>query len=360
MLEGDLIDQEFVAEHTLGIEDLVATRRALDWADLEPASGASTAQMRTFGELVGRGADGRLCLEHGRHPAHVRRGNRARDRQFGPDRGFVGRDKCGLMPESAVIRVYRAGPRWAPMPHLFRAARRSMSSRPRHWASSGASRSRRRPGLTAPDMIDAAERGDLDVLVAMGGNFREAMPDPQYVDGALANYPAAGPHRHRPFESDVCRFPPTLVILLPAMTRYEIPGGVTQTSTERRIMFSPEIEGRRIGEARPEWQVFTEIAGRVRPDLCRAKFRFRTRRRSATKSPGSCRPTPASASASNRRSGPVRGPHLCAGWDFPTTNGRAAFSMVSSRMPRSRRECSPWPPGAGSNSTRWSTRHPIR
>ena len=43
------------------------------------------------------------------------------------------------------------------------------------------------------------------------------------------------------------------VLLLPATTRYESPGGGTETSTERRIIFSPEIPGRRIGSARPEW-----------------------------------------------------------------------------------------------------------
>ena len=53
--------------------------------------------------------------------------------------------------------------------------------------------------------------------------------------------------------------PANAVVLLPAATRYETPGGVTQTSTERRIMFSPEIEGRRIGEARPEWEVIAEV-----------------------------------------------------------------------------------------------------
>ena len=37
----------------------------------------------------------------------------------------------------------------------------------------------------------------------------------------------------------------------PATTRYESPGGGTETSTERRIIFSPEIAGRRIGERAP-------------------------------------------------------------------------------------------------------------
>jgi anaerobic selenocysteine-containing dehydrogenase len=54
-------------------------------------------------------------------------------------------------------------------------------------------------------------------------------------------------------------------VLLPATTRYEQPGGGTETATERRIYFSPEIPGPRIGEARSEWQVFGELARRVDP-----------------------------------------------------------------------------------------------
>jgi predicted molibdopterin-dependent oxidoreductase YjgC len=56
------------------------------------------------------------------------------------------------------------------------------------------------------------------------------------------------------------------VVLLPATTRYESVGGGTETSTERRIIFSPEIPGRRIGSARPEWQVFGDVMARVHPN----------------------------------------------------------------------------------------------
>ncbi|HYM11613.1 MAG TPA: molybdopterin dinucleotide binding domain-containing protein, partial [Bryobacterales bacterium] len=61
----------------------------------------------------------------------------------------------------------------------------------------------------------------------------------------------------------------------PATTRYESPGGGTETSTERRIIFSPEIPGRRVGSAKPEWEVFGEVAARVRPALAE-KVRFRS------------------------------------------------------------------------------------
>src|SRR5207248_346067 len=63
------------------------------------------------------------------------------------------------------------------------------------------------------------------------------------------------------------------VVLLPAATRYESPGGGSETSTERRIIFSPEIPGRRIGSARPEWWAFGEAMARAFPDRA-AAIRF--------------------------------------------------------------------------------------
>jgi predicted molibdopterin-dependent oxidoreductase YjgC len=59
--------------------------------------------------------------------------------------------------------------------------------------------------------------------------------------------------------------PSDTVLVLPATTRYETPGGGTETSTERRIIFSPEIEGRRIRSARPEWWALGRAIARVRP-----------------------------------------------------------------------------------------------
>src|SRR5439155_7846965 len=45
------------------------------------------------------------------------------------------------------------------------------------------------------------------------------------------------------------------VLVLPAQRRYEQRTGGTSASTERRIRFTPEIPGPRIGEARPEWEI---------------------------------------------------------------------------------------------------------
>ncbi len=60
--------------------------------------------------------------------------------------------------------------------------------------------------------------------------------------------------------------PGETVVLLPAATRYEQGGGGTATTTERRVAFSPEIPGPRVGEARSEWEIFADVARRVAPE----------------------------------------------------------------------------------------------
>ena len=44
-------------------------------------------------------------------------------------------------------------------------------------------------GLTAPEMVEACARGELDLLYCLGGNFLRTLPEPEYVRQALANVP---------------------------------------------------------------------------------------------------------------------------------------------------------------------------
>jgi anaerobic selenocysteine-containing dehydrogenase len=119
-----------------------------------------------------------------------------------------------------------------------------------------------------------------------------------------------------------------LVVLLPAATRYETPGGVTQTSTERRIMFSPEIPGRRVGEARSEIDVFMELARRVRPDLA-DRLRFQSTR-AIREEIARAAPFYDGIQTLTKAGDQVQygGARLCEGWDFPTPDGKAHFSVV--------------------------------
>ena len=107
-------------------------------------------------------------------------------------------------------------------------------------------------------------RGDTDVFWMVGGNFLETVADPARTREALWR-PRLRVHHDIVLSSSMLVDPSDTVLVLPATTRYETPGGGTETSTERRIIFSPEIEGRRIGSARPEWWALGPVIARVRP-----------------------------------------------------------------------------------------------
>jgi hypothetical protein len=57
-------------------------------------------------------------------------------------------------------------------------------------------------------------------------------------------------HQDIMLSSNMLVDPADTVVLLPTRTRYEQRGGGTETSTERRIIYSPEIPGPRIPETR--------------------------------------------------------------------------------------------------------------
>jgi anaerobic selenocysteine-containing dehydrogenase len=114
------------------------------------------------------------------------------------------------------------------------------------------------PGLSAPEMLDAAARGALDVFYIAGGNFLDTLPEPARMRAALERVPLRI-HQDLFLNTSMLVDPGESVLLLPGQTRYEQRGGGTLTSTERRIRFSPEIPGPRIGEAMAEWEIFMRI-----------------------------------------------------------------------------------------------------
>jgi predicted molibdopterin-dependent oxidoreductase YjgC len=175
-------------------------------------------------------------------------------------------------------------------------------------------------------MVEAAGRGELDVLWMSGGNFLDVLPDPPAVEAALSQVPLR-------VHQDVVLTSQMLVdgedvVLLPVATRYEQEGGGTETTTERRIVFSPEIP-RRVGEARSEWRLYADVVSRVRPDL-RPFFSWPTNRDLRAEI---ARVVPYYAGiedlADTGDAVQWGGRHLCAGGEFPTPSGRGRFSALT-------------------------------
>jgi predicted molibdopterin-dependent oxidoreductase YjgC len=179
-------------------------------------------------------------------------------------------------------------------------------------------------------MGDAARLGNLDVLWSSGGNFLDVLPAPDVTRAALARTPLRV-HQDILVTHQMLVEPGETVVLLPAATRYEQEGGGTSTTTERRVAFSPEVSGPRIGEARSEWRIFADVARRVRPDVgdrfgCESAAAIRTE---------IARVVPSYAGIEKlRETGDafqVGGPRLCEGGRFPTPDGKAHFTVVAPR-----------------------------
>jgi len=118
------------------------------------------------------------------------------------------------------------------------------------------------------------------------------------------------------------------VLLLPARTRYEQKGGGTETTTERRIVFSPEIPGHEVGEARSEWEILQEIAAHARPEN-RAKIVFPDAQAIRDEIARAV-PFYAGIETLRRKGDQVQwgGPRLCEGGVFPLEGGFARFAPV--------------------------------
>jgi molybdopterin-dependent oxidoreductase alpha subunit len=327
MVERGWVDRAFVDEHTTGFDGLVAALGGQTWEELEAVAGAGRDEMLALAEMLHQAKTAVLVWSMGVTQHEFGEDNVRAIINLGLAKGFVGRDKCGLMPirgHSGVQGGAEMGaystvlPGGAPIDEAGAAQFSQLWGFPvPAWT-----------GLTAPEMIDAGHSGDLDVLISSGGNFLEVLPDPAYCREALARIPLRV-HIDICLSSQMLVDPAETVVLLPAQTRYEMAGGVTETSTERRIIFSPEVPGPRPPQAWPEYRIFGELAARARPEHA-----------DAVRYPGTAEIRADIARAVPAYKGieglskfgdfvQYGGPHLCAGWTFPTPDGRARFSVVT-------------------------------
>jgi molybdopterin-dependent oxidoreductase alpha subunit len=326
MIEQGWVDRRFVAEHTEGYGELCAALERQSWELLERASGASRNEMRGLAAMVAEAETAVFVWSMGITQHESGETNVLAIVNLALSKGFVGRERCGLMPirgHSGVQGGAEMGAYSTTFPDGIPVSEENATRYSGLWGFEvpGAT------GLTAPDMLDAANAGALDVLFQCGGNLAEVLPDTSYALACLERIPLRV-HMDIVMSTQMLLDPADTVILLPATTRYEIPGGVTETSTERRVIFSPEIPGPRIAEARPEWQVLTDLAQRVRPDLAHLVGFADT----AAIREDIARTIPSYALIRHlKREGDqfqYGGPHLCWGWSFPTPDGKAHFSAV--------------------------------
>jgi molybdopterin-dependent oxidoreductase alpha subunit len=264
LVENDAVDHEFVREHTSSWEEVRGRALGADWRALESESGSTEERMRAFAQLLARRPNAILVWSMGltQHAHGVDTVKALMNVALA--RGLFCRERRGVMPIRGHSGV-QGGAEVGCVPVV----EPEVATR---WEQVWDLPVPRQRGYTASEMVQAAERGAIDLFWIVGGNFLETLPEPARVRQALAR-PKLRIHQDIVLSSSMLVEPADTVLLLPATTRYEAPGGATETTTERRIIFSPEIPGRRIGSAKPEWWALTEAVARAKPELA-PKIRF--------------------------------------------------------------------------------------
>lgn len=324
LIARDDVDRAWIDAHTEGWDELAAHVRDLDLDDLLHHAGIDAATLEQFVDLYAAASGTVLIWSMGiTQHTHGVDGVRAIV-NVGLARGNAGRDGAGLMPIRGHSGV-QGGAEMGAYATAFPGGEPIDAEHAARWAERWGFEVPDHAGLTAPEMLEAMERDELDVVFLDGSNLLEVMPDPPRVEAALQRVPLRV-HQDIVVTSQMF-VDGDDVILLPAATRYEQEGGGTSTTTERQIAFSPQV-AEPLGDARSEWRIFADLASRVRPDLA-DRFSWADNRALRVEI---ARVVPLYAGiedlADTGEAVQYGGRHLCAGGNFPTVSGRAAFSIV--------------------------------
>jgi len=264
LIANDQIDRAFIEKHTAGFADLKNSLEQQSWEMLERRSGLPRGEMQRFAILYGQTRSAVIVYSMG-----------LTQHEFGVDnvkavvnlalaRGILGRDKCGIMPIRGHSGV-QGGGECGSEPDKFPGGFSVNDDTARRFSNLWHHPVPSAPGLKVPDMIEAAHRGEVKFLYSVGGNLLETMPDPNFVAQALGRVPLRI-HQDIVLNTSMLLDADEAVVLLAGQTRYEQRSGGTSTSTERRIRFTPEIPGHRIGETKPEWEIPVLIGRKSMPN----------------------------------------------------------------------------------------------
>ncbi len=258
LIATNQINVDFIAQHTTGFAEVKATLEKQPWQFLEERAGLGREAMERFASLYTVARSAVFIYSTAPAQPELTVENVHALVNLALARGMIGREKCGILPSGGHSGAGECGA----LPDSFPGGlsvneenARRFSNLWRHPVSSI-------PGLNAPEMIEAAHRDALKFFYCIGANLLEAMPDRSFVVEAVARVPVRV-HHDIVLNSSMLVDPRDIVLLLPGQTRYEQRSGGTATSTERRVRFTPEIPGHRIGESLPDWEIPTRIGRRA-------------------------------------------------------------------------------------------------
>src|SRR6202040_2510698 len=174
-----LLDRDFTANHTTGIDALLADLDAISWDAIEEASGLSRSDIEFVGNIYAKAE--RVIMNYGMGITQHRHGtgNVQQIANLLMLRGNIGRKGAGISPlrgHSNVQGDRTVGITEVPNDELLNGIARVFGFDPP-----------RNKGHNAIEAIEAIRDGRSKALVCLGGNLAVAMSDPEVTFKAMRN-----------------------------------------------------------------------------------------------------------------------------------------------------------------------------
>lgn len=327
MLERGWVKEEFVRNATVGFEELKKGLANQPMEALLARCGLSLEDVEAFAREMAQADRGVFVWSMGITQHENGAYTIMAIINLGLFREFVGRPGCGMMPIRGHSGV-QGGAEMGAYATVFPGGLPINDDTATQFAQQWGFPVPSRPGLSTVEGLEASYEGELDGLYCIGGNFLETMPQPERIRTGLEKI-SLRIHSDIVVTSQMLVEPADTVYLLPARTRYEQAGGGTETTTERRVIFSPYIPGHDVGEAQSEWETLLAFAKAVQPENY-DKLHFES---GDAIRQDIARSIPAYAQIANLKKQGDQfqwgGPQLCSDRQFGTEDGKAHFQPVA-------------------------------
>jgi len=255
LFEEELVDREFLAERVEGLEEFESFVRGRSLESAAEVTGVPADEIRRAARLLGRA--GPALFVHGLGLSELTQGTASVMAlcNLGMLTGSIGRPGAGMLPLRGQNNV-QGNADMGGMPNQVTGyqslADEEVRARlERLWGKAPPSE----PGLTIPEMIDGAARGEIRGLWIQGEDVVQSDPNRSHVIEALENLDFLVVQEL--FLTETAQY---AHLVLPAAGALEQAG--TFTNGERRIQLVRPAVGPP-GEARADWRVAVDLARRL-------------------------------------------------------------------------------------------------
>lgn len=254
LTEQNLTDKEFLAKHAEGAEAVLSEAASMTWEEIERKSGVTREVACQVASLVSSSRNAIFAWAMGltHHTSGVE--NILALCNVAIAAGHVGRPGAGLLPMRGHSNVQGVGSVGF-TPALQDAVRQALEK----------AYGRALPATAGYDthaMIEAAERGEIDVLIALGGNVWGSNPDLTFAERAMSKIKTTvylstklNPgHFHGRGQN---------TFILPVLARDEEPQATTQESMFNFVRLSEGGAANVPGTMRSESHIICDLANAV-------------------------------------------------------------------------------------------------